>query len=115
MVQWRTARTQFHRALVHCTQWCRAHRSLPLQGLLRARNATWRGYDNDDGITGNDDSLQALFSQALHLLWQWLNRRSQQRSYTWQRVEELLKRNRIARPRITDKPQTQPALSLALR
>jgi len=115
VVKGRTARTKFHRALVNCTQGCRAHRSMPLQGLLRVLNAQLRGYDNYDGIIGNSNSLKAFFSQAMPSLWKWLNRRSQKRSYTWQRFEELLKRNRIERPRITDKPQTQPARSFAFR
>jgi RNA-directed DNA polymerase len=88
---------------------------MALKGLFRVLNAQLRGYYNSYGITGNSDSLKAFFSRALHILWKWLNRRSQKRSYTWQRFEELLKCNRIERPRITDKPQTQPALSFAFR
>jgi len=40
---------------------------MPLKGLVRALNATSRGYYNYDGITGNYDSLKAFFSQAMHI------------------------------------------------
>ena len=115
VVKCRTSRKKLHRALVNFTEWCRGHRSMPLKGLFRVLNAKLRGYYNYYGIIGNYDGLKAFFSQAMHILWKWLNRRSQKRSYTWQRFEELLKRYRIERPRITDKPQTQPALSFAFR
>ena len=81
---------------------------MPLKGRFRVLNAPWRGYDNSDG-------LQAFFSPAMPIRWQWRNRRSPKRRDTGQRFEELLKRSRIARPRITDQPQTQPALSCAFR
>jgi len=115
VVKCRTSRQKFRRTMANFTEWCRAHRSLPLKRLFRALNAKLRGYYNYYGIIGNYDSLTAFFTQAMPILWKWLNRRSQKRSYTWQRFEALLKHYRIERPRITDTPQHQPALSLAFR
>jgi RNA-directed DNA polymerase len=111
----RTSRQKFRRTMANFTEWCRTHRSMPLKRLFRALNAKLRGYDNYYGLIGNFDSLHAFFTQAMSLLWKWLNRRSQKRSYTWQRFEALLKRHQIERPRITDTPQHQLVLSLALR
>jgi hypothetical protein len=37
------------------------------------------------------------------LLFKWLNRRSQRRSYSWDRLNELLTRHRVPRPRVTEK------------
>jgi hypothetical protein len=88
---------------------------MPLKRLFRALNAKLRGYYNYYGLIGNYDSLNAFFTQAMSLLWQWLNRRSQRRRYTWERFEALLKRQQIERPRITDTPQHQLVLSLSLR
>ena len=115
VVKCRTSRQKFRRSMANFTEWCRAHRSMPLKRLFRALNAKLRGYYNYYGLIGNSDSLHAFFTQAMSLLWKWLNRRSQKRSDTWQRFEALLKHHRIERPRITDTPQHQLALSFTFR
>jgi hypothetical protein len=115
VVKCRTSRKKFQRSLANFRTWCREHRSLPLKRLFGVLNAKLRGYYNYYGIIGNYDSLNAFFFQAMHILRKWLNRRSQKRSYTGQRFEALLKRQRIERPRITDIPQPQPAPSFAFR
>jgi RNA-directed DNA polymerase len=115
VVKCRTSRKKFHRSLANFRTWCREHRSLPRKRLFGVLNAKLRGYYNYYGITGNYDSLKAFFSQAMHILRKWLNRRSQKRSYTGQCFEALLKRYRIERPRITDTPPRQQALFLAFR
>ncbi len=111
----RTSRQKFRRAMANFTEWCRTHRSLPLKKLFRALNAKLRGSYNSYGLIGNSDSLNAFFTHAMSRLWKWLNRRSQRRSYTWERFEALLKRQQIARPRITDTPQHQLVFSFARR
>jgi hypothetical protein len=111
----RTSRPKFRRAMANVTEWCRTHRSLPLQKLFRALNAKRRGYDHSYGLIGHSDSLNAFFTHAMSRLWTWLNRRSQRRSDTWERFEALLKRQQIARPRITDTPQHQLVFSFARR
>ena len=115
VVKCRTSRQKFRRAMANVTEWCRTHRSLPLKKLFRALNAKLRGYDHYYGLIGNSDSLNAFFTQAMSRLWKWLNRRSQRRSDTWERFEALLKRQQIARPRITDTPQHQLVFSFARR
>ena len=115
VVTCRTSRQKFRRAMVNFTEWCRTHRSMPLKKLFRALNAKLRGYYNYYGLIGNYDSLNAFLTHVMTLLWKWLNRRSQRRSYTWERFEALLKRQQIERPRITDIPQHQLVFSFARR
>ena len=47
-----------------------------------------RGYY---GIAGNAKSLKEYFRQVERVLFRWLNRRSQRRSFTWERYCEWLK------------------------
>jgi hypothetical protein len=115
VVKCRTSGQKFRRTMANCTEWCRTHRRLPLQRRVRALNANLRGYYNSYGRIGNYDSLHAFFTRALFLLGTWRNRRSQKRRYTWERCEALLKRQQIARPRITDTPQHQLVLSSSWR
>ncbi len=71
--------------------------------LFNKLNAKLRGYYNYYGVRGNYDSLTSFFYHAVNLLFKWLNRRSQRKSYNWAGFAELLKHFRIVKPRITEK------------
>jgi RNA-directed DNA polymerase len=109
----RTARQKRRNSLQRFTPWCREHRHLRLGVLCARLHAKLRGYDHDDGVPGNFAGLKPFFSQALGILKQWLNRRSQQRSYHWAGYNELLAHVNIERPRIVGRPQTSVAASKA--
>jgi len=111
IIKRRTSRKKFRQALANFTTWCREHRSVNIRKLFKTLNAKLRGYYNYYGVIGNSASLREFFYQAKRILKKWLNRRSQKRSYNWACFEALLKRHRIERSRITEKPTLQ--LSLA--
>lgn len=71
--------------------------------LFYKLNAKLRGYYNYYGVRGNYDRLASFFYHAVKILFKWLNRRSQRKSYKWVGFTELLKHFRIAKPRITEK------------
>jgi hypothetical protein len=101
--------------LANVRTWCREHRRLPRKRRFGVLNAKLRGDYHDDGITGNSDSLKAVFSQAMHIRRKWLHRRSQKRRDTGPCFAALLKRHRSERPRITDTPPRPQALFWAFR
>ncbi len=81
-------------------KWCRQVRNLELRDLFRALNAKLCGYYNYYGVVGNYESLEIFFRHALRILFKWLNRRSQARSYNWQGYGELLDHYRVEKPQI---------------
>ena len=66
-----------------------------------------QGHWNYYGIIGNSESLSDYRTLTLRALFQWLNRRSQKRSYTWRSFNRLLKRFGVPLPRIQDKARSQ--------
>lgn len=96
----RTSRQKLRNSLKRFTEWCRKNRNLELRVLFRRLNAKLRGYYNYYGVIGNYDSLKQLIYQVKRILFKWLNRRSQRRSYNWEGFEQLLEHYRIERPRI---------------
>lgn len=96
----RTARNRLWASLVRFALWCRQVRHWDLRDLFRVLNAKLRGYYNYYGVVGNYESLGLFFRHALRILFKWLNRRSQMRSYNWQGFVELLKHYRVEKPRI---------------
>jgi hypothetical protein len=53
-------------------------------------------------VIGNSQSLSQYEYQVRGLLYKWLNRRSQKRSYTWRALYRLLERFSVSRPRIVE-------------
>ena len=109
----RTSRKKLKASLNRFAAWCRENRNLRLMTLFRRLNAKLRGYFNYYGVVGNYASLNQFFWQAMRILFKWLNRRSQRRSFNWQGFQELLKHFRVEQPRIVGRPKTRKAASLA--
>ena len=109
--QRRTSRKKLRSALAHCTAWIKENRNRRLKDLFKELNTKLRGYDNYYGVRGNYEQLAAFFYQADRLLFTWLNRSSQRKSYTGQSFRDLLHHCKIERPRITEKPRGTLAVS----
>jgi RNA-directed DNA polymerase len=80
-----------------------------MEAIMDAVNRKLRGYWNYYGVRGNSDSLSKLFYRVNQLLFKWLNRRSQKKSYTWAGYNRMCQRYGICSPRIVEKP-LQPDL-----
>jgi len=108
----RTSRKRLRASLNRFAAWCRENRNLRLMILFRRLNAKLRGYYNYYGVVGNYASLKQFFWQSMRILFKWLNRRSQRRSFNWQGFQELLKHFRVEQPRIVGRPKMRRAASL---
>ena len=81
--------------------------------MFRELNAKLRGYYNYYGVVGNYASLKQFYDQAMRILYKWLNRRSQRRSYNWAGFRELLREFQVERPRIVGRPKARRAALVA--
>jgi RNA-directed DNA polymerase len=99
----RTSRKRYRRSLKRFTEWCRETRHLKNKVRFARLNQKLLGYYNHFGLPDNSKSIQDFFYQSKRILFKWLNRRSQKRSYTWKGFDELLKCSKVPLPRITDK------------
>jgi len=103
----RTSRKKLRSSIKRFTEWCKKNRNLEPMVLFRRINAKLRGYYNYYGVFGNYDSLQQFFQQVKRILFKWLNRRSQRRSYNWRGFEQLLEHYRVEQPRIVGRPKAR--------
>ena len=97
----RTSRQKLHKSIVELTRWCREHRNNPTWKIFRKLNSKLRGYYNYDGLIGNYESLKEYFYHVKRILFKWLNRRSERRSYNWHGFNELMNHFGLLKPRIT--------------
>lgn len=68
--------------------------------VIKWLNQVLVGYFHYYGITDNLKMLETFVYQLRRILFKWLNRRSQRRSYTWEQFEEFLKNFPLVKPRI---------------
>jgi group II intron reverse transcriptase/maturase len=92
VVQRKTAKARFSRALRQIGDWCRRNRHLPVAEQQRALGRKLRGHDAYYGITGNARALSRLRFEAQRRWRKWLNRRSHATRLDWSAFNRLLKR-----------------------
>ena len=101
-LQRRTSRKRLQRSIANVTDWIIENRHRRLPGLFKDLNAKLRGYYHYYGVIGNFESLEAFLYQVKRLLYKWLNRRSQRKSYAWRGFGQVLDHFRLEKPRITE-------------
>lgn len=73
---------------------------LPIKEITDKLNQILVGYYHYYGITDNSEMLGKFKNKVSHLLYKWLNRRSQRRSLTWRGFYDLLKEFPLKAPHI---------------
>ena len=58
------------------------------------------GHYNYFGITDNYHMIQKFYYRSIQILFKWLNRRSQRKSYTWEEFLQMIKQYEIPKPYI---------------
>ena len=91
--------------------WCREHRNDRLRKVFGLLNLKLRGYYNYYGVIGNYRRLKQFFDACLRILYKWLNRRSQHRSFDWGEFRAVVARYGVLHPHITQKPSAPVLLS----
>jgi group II intron reverse transcriptase/maturase len=95
-----TSRKKFRAKLVTFKEWLKHMRMKPTQWIMRMVGLKLRGHYQYYGVTDNYRGLARFYHEVRKLLYKWLNRRSQRRSYTWAAFEELLKVFPLPKPRV---------------
>ncbi len=86
------------------TEWIRKNRHLPERKFFQVINVKLRGHSNYYGVRGNSQSMWTFYYRVIETCFKWLNRRSQRKSYTWERFKRNLELYyNILKPRITEK------------
>jgi RNA-directed DNA polymerase len=90
-VKRRTSRKKIRGKLQGWRDWLRERRCQVKAGaLLKEAKAKLRGHLNYYAVTDNLPMCQAFKHQVTRLLFKWLNRRSQRKSYNWERFQSAL-------------------------
>lgn len=96
----KTSRSRFKRAIRAINEWCRENRHEPVRDQREQLARKLRGHDAYYGITGNSRGLSRFHEMAKTAWFKWLNRRSQQRSLTWEQLDAYLRNHPLPKPRV---------------
>lgn len=97
-----TSQKKLKKTLTNFKEWCKEHRNKRLRILFEQLNTKLRGYYNYYGLIGNYKRLHQFYETAKRILYKWLNRRSQRRSFNWTEFQKKLDYYGMLRPRITE-------------
>jgi RNA-directed DNA polymerase len=95
-----TSRKKFRAKLVNLKEWLKQMRVMPTRWILEQVVRKLRGHYAYYGVTDNHRGLVRFYREATKLLYKWLNRRSQRRSYQWAEFGKLLQRFPLPLPRV---------------
>src|SRR5262249_9174260 len=91
-VKRKTSRKKLRQALVRFTDWIRRYRNLlPTGELWRRAKVRVQEHLNYYAITDNAESCHRYMHLTRRVLFKWLNRRSQRKSYTWAAFQQALR------------------------
>jgi group II intron reverse transcriptase/maturase len=108
---WRVRRVtnarKFRNGLKALKNWLKKSRSIPLPEIIATLKSKLRGVWNYYGVIGNSERNGRFAWFAQRLVYKWLNRRSQRRSYNVTAFMEAWERWQIPMPRVVEKPWPQ--------
>ncbi len=110
-VKRRTSRKKLAQSLRNFTEWARKNRSVLRKGeMLQRAKIRLAGHLNYYAISDNSQRCSTYRHYVTRILFKWLNRKSQRRSYTWKGYMQVLKW--IGWPEVTVRKNLNPHLRL---
>jgi group II intron reverse transcriptase/maturase len=110
---WRVRRTtdpkKFRAGLAKLKDWLKKSRSMPLRELLATLKRKLQGHWNYYGVIGNSKQTGRFAYWARWLVYKWLNRRSQRKSFTVASFDAAWERWQMPVPRVIEEPWPKTA------
>lgn len=99
-VKRKTSKKKFKQKVQEFKVWIKENRNKPLKEIMETIKRKIIGHYNYYGITDNIDSLARYLFEITKLLFKWLNRRSQKKSYDWTGFTQMLEIYQLPKPKI---------------
>jgi RNA-directed DNA polymerase len=97
----KTASKRFGQKMKAMNMWLKGIRNMmTLQEWWKTLKQKLIGHFNYYGISGNSKAIARFHWETKKLVFKWINRRSQRRSYNWEQFERYLRYNPLPKPKI---------------
>ena len=114
IIKLRTSKKKFNQSAKAIKVWIKENRNCRMQKLIDLLNDKLRGYYNYYGVIGNSKMLFKMENVVKNLLFKWLNRRSQRRSFSKPTFKRLISEKYQLTPIVLEKPMLWEQTSLVL-
>ncbi|UOF90084.1 group II intron reverse transcriptase/maturase [Fodinisporobacter ferrooxydans] len=99
-VKRKTSGKKFRQKMKAMKTWIRFNRHMEQEEFLRTIRSKLAGHYRYYGITDNFKMIHSFYDQTINLMYKWLNRRSQRKSFTWENFREMLGKFKLPKPKI---------------
>lgn len=99
-VKRKTSKKKYRASLLRFKYWIKANRTMPIKQLMKTIKSKIQGHCNYYGITDNLRVVSNFIDECKRLLYKWLNRRSQRRSFNWDKFKLFIKKYPLPRAKL---------------
>ena len=99
-VKRKTSKKKYRASLLRFKEWIKANRTMPIKQFMKIIKSKIQGHCNYYGITDNLKVVSDFIDECERLLFKWLNRRSQRRSFNWDKFKLFLKKYPLPRAKL---------------
>ena len=96
----KTSNKKYRAKIREYKEWIKENRNLKAKDIISKTNEKLRGHYHYFGVSFNMRMLKRYKHEIENLLVKWLNRRSQKKSYTYEKFREMVKIYPIEKPKI---------------
>lgn len=98
-VKRKTSKKKYRASLSRCKEWMKRNRTIPTKDFMRIIKQKIQGHCNYYGVTDNLRSVGNFIDECKRLIFKWLNRRSQRKSFDWDKFNLFQKKYPLPRPK----------------
>lgn len=99
-VKRKTSKKKYRASLLRFKEWIKANRTMPIKQFMKIIKSKIQGHCNYYGVTDNLKVVSDFIDECERLLFKWLNRRSQRRSFNWDKFKLFLKKYPLPRAKL---------------
>jgi group II intron reverse transcriptase/maturase len=99
-VKRKTSSKKIRAKLKECKEWLKANRTINIHVVKDRLNRSLKGYYNYYCITDNTPHVRNFLDKVQTLFFKWMNRRSQRKSFTWDKLILFLRRYPFPTPKV---------------
>lgn len=96
----KTSKKKYSASLLRCKEWIRSNRHLPSEEFMKKVKSKLQGHCNYYGVTGNRTTLSDFIDEVKRMVYKWLNRRSQRKSFNWDKFNLFLRKYPLPRAKV---------------
>lgn len=99
-VKRKTSAKKMRAKLKQTKEWLKANRNKDIHAIMDRLNRSLQGYYNYYCITDNTPTVNNFQDKVRSLLFKWMNRRSQRKSFNWSKFILFMKKFPLPKPRV---------------